>query len=150
VNLKNIDVLTIFDECVRIHLIMSTKRKISDKDWDILKKKMAASEYRADVDFAEDEFAYIESRGMDMLVRHARDFVERRLGPAKPRNEGKQTPLKGHPIFLAQHATGTNSRSALAEFHGIPEGEKLTDDQVAFVTDVILRWVNERIVTHKA
>ena len=129
---------------------MSTgkNKKISDKNWEQLRKKMAQSDYRAEIDLGEEEFTYIESRGMDMLVKHAKDFVKRRLGPAKPRNEGKQTPLKGHPIFLAQHATGSNSRAALAEFHGIPEGRKLTKDEMAYVTDVILRWLNERIEAH--
>jgi len=127
---------------------MSKGKKISDADWKKLQDKIAKSDYRAEIDLDEEEFSYIESRGMDMLVRHAKDFVKRRLGPAKPRNEGKQTPLKGHPIFLAQHATGANSRGALAEFHGIPEGRKLTEDEMAYVSDVILRWLNERIEAH--
>lgn len=127
---------------------MSKGRKISDKDWEKLQEKISQSDYRAEIDLDEEEFSYIESRGMDMLVQHAHDFVERRLGPAKPRNEGKQTPLKGHPIFLAQHATGSNSRQALAEFHDIPEGKKLTEDQMAYVTDLILRWLHERIAAH--
>lgn len=127
---------------------MSIEDKISDKDWDRLKKKIAKSDYRSEIELGEEEVAYIDSRGFDMMVKHAEDFVERRLGPANPRNEGKQTPLKGHPLFLAQHATGANSRAALAEYHSIPEGVKLTRKQIDYVTDVVLRWLTERLEAH--
>lgn len=123
--------------------------KISDKNWKVLMDKIAESDYRGEIDLGEEEIAYIESRGFDMMVRHAEDFVERRLGPANPRNEGRQTPLKGHPLFLAQHATGANSRAALAEYHSIPEGKALTHEQIDYVTDVVLRWLTERLEAHK-
>jgi hypothetical protein len=128
---------------------MAIGDKISDKDWKILMDKIARSDYRGEIDLGEEDIAYIDSRGFDMIVKHAEDFVERRLGPANPRNEGKQTPLKGHPLFLAQHATGANSRKALAEFHGIPEGVELSRAQIDYVTDVVLRWLTERLQRHR-
>lgn len=42
---------------------------------------------------------------MDTIEKHAIDFVEKRLAPAYIPNDGKQTPFKGHPVFIAQHAT---------------------------------------------
>ena len=124
--------------------------KISDGDWDILLAKVSKSEYRAEIDLGDEDVDYINSRGFDMMVRHAQDFVERRLGPARPRNEGKQTPLKGHPLFLAQHATGADSRGALEEFHGIPKGKALTRKQIDYVTAVVLRWLEERFSRHQS
>lgn len=129
---------------------MSIGDKISDKGWKALQDKIAKSDYRGEIDLGEEEIAYIESRGFDMMVKHAEDFVERRLGPANPRNEGRQTPLKGHPLFLAQHATGANSRGALAEYHSIPEGKALSREQIDYVTDVVLRWLTEKLEACKS
>ncbi len=124
---------------------MGKEYKISDSDWRKLLEKVASCDYRAEIDLGPEDIDYINSRGFDMMVKHAQDFVERRLGPARPRNEGKQTPLKGHPLFLAQHATGSDSRAALSEYHGIPEGKKLSRRQMDYVTAVVLRWLEERL-----
>lgn len=124
---------------------MGKKYKISNGEWSKLLEKVAESDYRAEIDLGPEDMDYVNSRGFDMMVRHAHDFVERRLGPARPRNEGKQTPLKGHPLFLAQHATGADSRAALSEYHGIAEGKKLSRQQMDYVTDVVLRWLEERL-----
>ncbi len=124
---------------------MEKKYKISDSDWRKLLEKVAKCDYRAEIDLGAEDIEYINSRGFDMMIKHAQDFVERRLGPARPRNEGKQTPLKGHPLFLAQHATGSDSRRALSEYHGIAEGKELSRQQIDYVTDVVLRWLEERL-----
>ena len=52
-------------------------------------------------------------RGPSTMRLHARDLIARRLAPAEPRNDGKQTPYRGHPVFVAQHATATCCRSCL-------------------------------------
>jgi len=59
------------------------------------------------------DYAYIQSKGIDVVMRHAEDFVRTRLAAAEPRNDGKQTPMRGHPVFTAQHATGTCCRGCL-------------------------------------
>jgi hypothetical protein len=77
---------------------------------------------------------------------HARDLIARRLGPAEPRNDGKQTPYRGHPVFVAQHATATCCRSCLESSHQIPKGRELSREEASYVVDVICRWI-EREVT---
>jgi hypothetical protein len=70
-------------------------------------------------------------------------LVSNRLGPANPRNDGKQTPFKGHPVFVAQHATATCCRGCLAKWHGIRKGEALRPTELAHVTVVIERWLRK-------
>ena len=77
------------------------------------------------------------------MLDHARDFVERRLAPAHPPNDGKQTPMRGHPVFIAQHATATCCRSCLAKWHGIAAGRELGAQDKAHVIAVIERWLRE-------
>ena len=81
---------------------------------------------------------------MDVIARHAEDFVRQRLAPAHPRNDGKQTPMGGHPAFVAQHATATCCRSCLAKWHGIPAGAPLSETHIRYVVDVVMRWIDEQ------
>lgn len=74
-------------------------------------------------------------------MRHAADFIERRLAPAQLPNDGRQTPLRGHPVFPAQHATATCCRGCLAKWHGIPRNRPLSAQEKTRVLAVIRRWL---------
>lgn len=119
--------------------------KLSGKDWDALKKKLAKDGRLEKFVLGEPEQEYVTSRGMDILRLHATDFVNKRLAPAEPKNDGRQTPTKGHPVFIAQHATGCNDRGSLEQFFGIKKGKELSEAQVNKIVDAILRWIGEHL-----
>jgi hypothetical protein len=119
--------------------------QLSDKDWSALKKKLADDGRLESFALGEPEQEYVTSRGMDILRLHATDFVNKRIAPAQPKNDGRQTPAKGHPVFIAQHATGCNDRESLEKFFGIKKGTELSAKQVDLVVDVILRWIEEHL-----
>lgn len=75
------------------------------------------------------------------MRRHALDFVKTRLAPERPRRDGRQTPWKGHPVFVAQHATATCCRGCLAKWHRIPKGAALSAAQQEYVVDIIMTWL---------
>ena len=83
-------------------------------------------------------------KGRREVLAHAREFIARRLAPAHPVRDGKQTPLRGHPVFLAQHGTATCCRGCLEKWHGIPRGRALTPTEEAYVADVIARWLDRQ------
>jgi hypothetical protein len=85
--------------------------------------------------------AVVDLRGMTTVRRHAEELVERRLAPAEPRNDGRQTPYRGHPVFVAQHATATCCRTCLERWHGIPAGRALDDGERRYVVEAICRWI---------
>ena len=87
---------------------------------------------------------YLERKGLDTVLEHARDFVTRRLAPAEPANDGKQTPMRNHPVFVAQHATATCCRGCLAKWHGIPKGRPLSEEEIGYVLRVIERWLGSQ------
>jgi hypothetical protein len=87
------------------------------------------------------EREYLHRNGLDVVVGHAADFIEKRLAPANPRNDGRQTPFRNHPVFVAQHATATCCRGCLQKWHGIPEGRELSVQERQYVLDVIRRWL---------
>ena len=67
-----------------------------------------------------------------------------RLAAAEPVNDGKQTPMRGHPVFIAQHATGTCCRSCLQKWHGIPAGHPLSEAEQEHVVAAIGRWLEQQ------
>lgn len=85
--------------------------------------------------------AIVDLRGITTVRNHARELIESRLAPAEPRNDGKQTPYRGHPVFVAQHATATCCRTCLERWHGIPAGRPLDDAEQAYVVEAICRWI---------
>jgi len=88
---------------------------------------------------------YLRSRGLAEVMVHAAGFVDERLAPARPENEGRQTPMRGHPVFVAQHATATCCRGCLARWHDIPEGRVLTPEQRERVLALLAAWLDDRM-----
>ena len=86
-------------------------------------------------------------RGPSAIRVHARDLIAKRLAPAEPHNDGKQTPYRGHPVFVAQHATATCCRTCLRKHHGIEQGADLTPEQQDYVVDVICRWIEQELAS---
>ena len=84
---------------------------------------------------------YLHSRGLQTVLAHAGEFVAQRLAPAAPLNDGRQTPMRGHPAFVAQHATGTCCRACLAKWYGIPVGRPLRAKEQEHVVRAIGRWL---------
>jgi len=120
-------------------------QNIDEKTWKALETKLARSKVIESLDLGDSEIEYVQSRGVDILQLHATDFVRKRLAPAEPKNDGRQTPLKGHPVFIAQHATGTSDRVKLQKFHGIQKGMELTDKEISYVVNIIIRWIEEQV-----
>jgi len=87
------------------------------------------------------ERAYLEAKGFDVVMAHARDFIAVRLAPARPVNDGRQTPFRGHPVFIAQHATATCCRGCLERWHGIARQHALDRDEQEHVLAVLERWL---------
>ena len=107
--------------------------------------RLGKSEFRSKFKLADKERKYISEKGIETIRQHARDFICKRLAPAEPLKDGKQTPMKGHPVFIAQHATGTCCRGCLLKWHGIQKGIQLTEDQQEYIVSVIMEWINRQL-----
>ena len=89
------------------------------------------------------ELRIVAETGVPVLRGQCRKFLQERLAPAHPRNDGRQTPMRGHPCFIAQHATGCCCRNCLAKWHRIPAGRALTEEEIDFITSIVMRWIAE-------
>ncbi|HEX8843127.1 MAG TPA: DUF4186 domain-containing protein [Pyrinomonadaceae bacterium] len=104
--------------------------------------RLGKSEFRSRVELRKKELDYLKSRGMETVLKHAADFIAKRLAPAEPVNDGRQTPWHSHPVFVAQHATATCCRGCLRKWHEIPKGRELTDEEKRYIVDVIEAWLS--------
>jgi hypothetical protein len=106
---------------------------------------LRGSKFRQRFHLGARERAYVEQKGLPSVLEHARAFVAQRLAPASPPNDGKQTPMRGHPVFIAQHATATCCRGCLAKWHGIEGGRPMTTEEQAHALAVIERWLRGQL-----
>lgn len=106
--------------------------------------RLARSAFRRRFRLGERERAYLEKRGIDAMRADAEQFVRDRLAPAAPRHDGRQTPMKNHPVFVAQHATATCCRGCLEKWHALPRGRELAPGEQAWVVDLIMAWLKQR------
>ena len=113
-----------------------------EADPERLFERLARSRFRSSFRLGARDLQYVRCKGLGTIEQHAHDFVGRRLGPAFPENDGKQTPMKNHPVFLGQHATGTCCRGCLRKWHGIEMGEELSDGEIQYVVSIIMRWIS--------
>jgi hypothetical protein len=102
---------------------------------------LAIRPFRARFRLGEKERSIIEAKGMATVRQHAAQLLSTRLFPAFPYKDGKQTPYKGHPVFVAQHASATCCRTCLQNWHKIPRGTKLGPAEQKYVLDVIETWI---------
>lgn len=105
-------------------------------------EKLSHSPFRSQIHLQEKELNYLRLKGMSEVLQHAADFIEKRLASALPVNDGKQTPWRNHPVFVAQHATATCCRGCLEKWHQIPKGRALTAAEQGYIVEVIGEWLS--------
>lgn len=103
--------------------------------------RLAKSDFRSRFHLTKKDKEYIAEKGLPTIRRHAEDFIAKRLAPAVIPNDGKQTPMRGHPVFLAQHATGCCCRGCFYKWHHIPAGRELTKEEQQYAVAVLMAWI---------
>ena len=114
------------------------------RDLDELFDALGRSAFRRRFALGPKERQYLAAKGRSTVLDHAREFIAQRLAPAAPARDGKQTPMRGHPVFVAQHATATCCRGCLAKWHGIAAGRALSADEQAHAVAAIARWLDSQ------
>ncbi|MGN0847535.1 MAG: DUF4186 domain-containing protein [Kiritimatiellia bacterium] len=111
--------------------------------------RLAKSKFRSRFHLTQCDRDYIAKTGMERIRRHCEDFVRTRLAPANPANDGRQTPMRGHPVFVAQHATATCCRSCLAKWWKVPCGVAISPDRQRAIVDFLMAWIDCEINTRQ-
>lgn len=113
-------------------------------DKELLWRRLQRSAFRRKFTLSEKDRLYLVEKGSAVIITHAQAFIAQRLAPAHPHNDGKQTPWRGHPVFIAQHTTGTCCRSCLEKWHHIPKGRVLTEEEQDYIIKVIIFWLSRK------
>lgn len=106
--------------------------------------RLMQSAFRRRFRLSADDAAYIQRVGMETIRSHAVDFIRQRLAPAMPARDGHQTPMRGHPVFKAQHACACCCRSCLQRWHGIPQGRELLREEQAAIVALLMEWIESQ------
>ena len=112
---------------------------------DPLFARLSRSKFRSRFRLGMKERQYCLEKGAPVIEQHAADFVAKRLAPALPANDGKQTPMRGHPVFIAQHATACCCRGCLEKWHGIPQGVPLSAEQQVYIVGMLMSWMRREM-----
>lgn len=104
-------------------------------------RRLGRSSFRRKFRLQGRELAYLQTWGLPRVMQQAADLIRKRVAPAVVPNDGRQTPWRNHPVFVAQHATATCCRGCLEKVHEISKGHQLTDEELGHVLGVIERWL---------
>jgi len=107
-------------------------------------RRLTKSAFRRRFRLRGKELAHLQTWGIDRVMQQAAELIDKRVAPADPPNDGRQTPWGNHPVFLAQHATATCCRGCLEKTHGIEPGHELTQEERAHIMRVIRRWLTSQ------
>ncbi len=137
------------DDVQRVSAPNDSKEQVPSvsRDYDLtdLFERLAKSSFRSRFRLSAKDKEYIASKGLTTIRQHAEDFVARRLAPAVIPNDGKQTPMRGHPVFIAQHATGCCCRGCFSKWHHIPADRQLTMAEQQYAVAVLMAWIERQI-----
>lgn len=106
--------------------------------------KLSKSSFRSAFKLSEKDISFIKTKGFDIIESHAKDLIKKRIVPSVIKNDGKQTPYKNHPVFIAQHATATCCRSCLFKWHKIKKDVELSEEQQNYIVKLIMLWIQKQ------
>lgn len=112
-------------------------------------EKLSKSKFRSSFHLKQKDIDYIDEKGMEKIRSHANDFIKKNLAPAFISNDGKQTPMKNHPVFIAQHACACCCRSCLEKWYKVPKGRKLTEVQQEKIVNLLMAWIEKEYDNYK-
>ena len=90
--------------------------------------KLSQSKFRSSFHLKEKDKLYVEEKGMDVIRRH-----------------GKQTPMKGHPVFIAMHACACCCRGCLNRWYHVEKGIPLTGIQQEKIVNLLMLWIENEM-----
>jgi len=88
---------------------------------------------------------FIDNKDIEIIKKHAYQFVNSRVAPDFPKNDGKQTSMSGHPVFIAQHATATCCLGCISKWHGIKKGRALNEAEVDYIVALFMEWIERQV-----
>ena len=115
------------------------------KNYDAAFARLAKSKFRSRFHLSAFERGLVSEKGMGTIRAHCAGFIETRLAPAYPPNDGRQTPMRGHPVFVAQHACACCCRDCLAKWWKVPRGVVIPAERQQGIVDFLMAWIEREL-----
>ncbi len=106
---------------------------------------LSKSKFRSSFHLCKYMIDYINKVGLKKIEEDAKYFIQNRISDTSKIIDGRQTPMKNHPVFIAQHATATCCRNCLYKWHHIPKNRLLTEHEIDFCVTLIMTWIKKEI-----
>ncbi len=113
-------------------------------------ERLSQSKFRSSFKLKQKDIDYINRKGLETIEQHARDFILKRIAPAVIANDGKQTPMRGHPVFIAQHATATCCRKCINKWHKFDMNIVFTQQKQDYIVDLIMQWIKRQLKRYQS
>ena len=126
--------------------------KLNNKQKEYINNKLkvlSKSKFRSSFHLRKYMIKYINDKGLEKIEDHTRDLIIKNISIKNPKNDGKQTPMKGHPTFIAQHACGCCCRGCLEKWHHIPKGRKLEEKEINYIVALLMEWIKKEYNKNK-
>lgn len=114
-------------------------------DYEKILDNLSKSKFRGSFHLNSKMKKYVEEKGFNTIKQHGYEFIYKRLKPSIIKNDGKQTPMKGHPIFIAQHACACCCRKCLEKWHKIPNNRELEEIEVEYIINLLMQWIKKEM-----
>jgi predicted Fe-S protein YdhL (DUF1289 family) len=108
-------------------------------------RRLARSPFRRKFRLQGRELAHLQTWGLPRVMKEAGELIRKRVAPAEIANDGRQTPWRNHPVFVAQHATATCCRGCIEKTYEIQKGHALEPEELALVLAAIERWLEQQL-----
>ena len=118
-----------------------TKEEIIDRKLN----ELSRSDFRRSFKLKEKDILYVKDKGIDIIREHAYNFINDRLKSYPVLNDGKQTPMHGHPVFIGQHACACCCRRCLNKWHSIDKTRELSRNEINYIVELIITWIKRQI-----
>jgi hypothetical protein len=97
------------------------------------------------VEFDTKALNHARRKGRVQLHLAARQRVLTSVSRCDNPREGRQTPFKENTLYYAQHATASCCRPCIQYWHDIPANRDLTEQEIDYLTNLVIRYVDERL-----
>lgn len=114
-------------------------------NYEYILENLSKSKFRSSFKIKQKDIDYLKEKGSEEIKKHAYNFIRKRLAPKNILNDGKQTPMRGHPVFIAQHATATCCRGCLYKWHKIKKDKELNEKEITYIVNIIMLWLKRQI-----
>lgn len=120
-----------------------------NEDINQILENLKKSKFRSSFHLRKYMIAYIDEKRMDVVRSHAAQFVNQKLGVYNPKTDGRQTPMKNHPVFIAMHACACCCRGCLEKWYHIPRERNLTEVEKERIINLLMTWIEKEYILKK-